>query len=309
MPVPGRLRPRADAMEPVATQADEGSVYRYHLLRGALERFQKNLAQLDEIQLAEARHRASRTFSMESLVLTTPEARSVVIDRQRLDAAVDEVASRYPDEQGFLEDLAANGLDLTTLRSALYRELVFDAVLQRVGSHRPAINDLDMRIYYELNQDRFRIPERRTARQILITINPEYADNTRAVAAQRMADIATILQRKPGRFAELARRHSECPSALDGGKLGEIGRGQLFPELDSALLGLQAGAISPIVETEIGFHLLWCEKIHPSRQMPYTRAVADIRRLLDARNRRNCQKAWLTELMRQAEQPGVRNDA
>jgi hypothetical protein len=34
-------------MESIATQADEGSVYRYHLLRGALERFQKNLTQLD----------------------------------------------------------------------------------------------------------------------------------------------------------------------------------------------------------------------------------------------------------------------
>jgi peptidyl-prolyl cis-trans isomerase C len=246
---------------------------------------------------------------METLVLRTPEARAVVIDRQRLDAAVDEVASRYPDERGFLEDLETNGLDLTALRSALYRELVFDAVLQRVGSRRPAISDLDMRIYYELNQDRFRTPERRTARQILITINPEFADNTRTAAAGRIADIASRLQRKPGRFAELARRHSECPSALDGGKLGEIGRGQLFPELDSALFGLQAGMISPVIESEIGFHLLWCEKIHPSRQLPYTRAMADIRRLLDARNRRNCQKAWLTERMRQAEQAGVRNDA
>jgi peptidyl-prolyl cis-trans isomerase C len=294
-------------MEQVATPVEDSTVYRYHLLRGALDRFQKNLAQLDEAQLAEARSRASSTFRIESLVFGTPEAREVVVDRQRLDAALEEVSSRYPDEQDFLADLAANGLDVETLRSALYRELVFDAVMQRVGARRPVINGIDMRIYYELNPDRFRLPERRTARQILITINPEFADNTRARAAERSAGIADLLQRRPGRFAELARRYSECPSALDGGKLGDISRGQLFPELDAALFGLQAGAISPAVETEIGFHLLWCERIHPARQVPYTKAAADIHRLLDARNRRNCQKAWLTELARQREKQGVRN--
>jgi len=292
-----------------AMRQEENAVYRYHLLRGALERFQKNLAQLDETELAEARKRAAGTFTIESMVLALPEAREVVIDRQRLDAALAEVSSRYPDAQDFRADLAANGLDETALRSALWRELVFDAVLQRIGSRRPSISDIDMCIYYELNQERFRIPERRTARQILITVNPEFADNTRTAALDRIGKIAASLAGRPGRFADQARRYSECPSALDGGKLGEIGRGQLFPELDAALFGLRAGEVSGVVETEIGFHLLQCEKIQQARLVPYARAAADIQSLLDARNRRNCQKAWLSKLKRQQEEQGVRNDA
>jgi peptidyl-prolyl cis-trans isomerase C len=280
---------------------DENAVYRYHLLRVALERFQKNLVQLDEAQMAEVRKRARRTFSIESLVLGTPEACEVVIDRRHLDAAVAEVSSRYPDAQEFHADLTANGLDETALRSALYRELVFDAVLQRIGSRRPSINDIDMRLYYELNRDRFRVPETRTARQILVTVNPGYADNTRAAAQARIEKIAATLAGRPGRFAEQARRYSECPSALDGGKLGEISRGQLFPGLDAALFGLRAGEISGVVETEIGFHLLLCEKIHQVREVPYARAASDIRKLLDARHRRNCQKTWVSELLRQQE--------
>jgi peptidyl-prolyl cis-trans isomerase C len=292
-----------------AMRQDENVVYRYHLLRVALERFQRNLTQLDDTQMVEVRNRASRTFSIESMVLGTPEAREVVIDGRHLDAAVAEVAARYPDRQGFHADLTANGLDETALRRALYRELVFDGVLQRIGSRRPSIHDIDTRLYYELNRDRFRVPEKRTARQILVTINPDYADNTRAAAQARIRMIASGLANRPGRFADQARRYSECPSALDGGKLGEISRGQLFPRLDAVLFGLRAGQISDVVETEIGFHLLLCEKIHRIRQLPYARAAADIHKLLDARHRRNCQKTWLSELVRQQEAQEVRNDA
>lgn len=298
-----------NAAERTNMNQDEDAVYRYHLLRVALERYRKNLTQLDAAQLAEARARAARTYRIESLVLDTPEARGVAIDRQRLDAAVAEVAARYPDAQEFHADLAANGLDESALRGALGRELAFDAVLQRIGARRPSINEIDTRLYYELNLDRFRVPETRTARQILVTINPDYAENTREAAQARIGKIAATLASRPGRFAEHARRHSECPSALDGGKLGEISRGQLFPELDAALFGLREGEISGVVETEIGFHLLLCEKIHPVRQLPYARAASDIHALLEERHRRNCQKTWLAELLRQRQTQEIRHDA
>jgi peptidyl-prolyl cis-trans isomerase C len=292
-----------------AMRQEENAVYRYHLLRVALEHFQRNLAQLDDNQLIEVRKRASKTFDIESLVLGTPEAREVVIDGQHLDAAISEVSSRYPDTQSFHADLTANGLDETALRNALYRELVFDAVLQRIGSRRPSVNDIDARLYYELNRDRFRVSDKRTARQILVTINPDYPDNNRVAAQARIGKIAATLANRPGRFAEQARRYSECPTALDGGKLGEIGRGQLFPQLDAALFELREGEISKVIETEMGFHLLLCEKIQPARQVPYARAAADIHTLLDTRHRRNCQKTWLSELVRKKKARGVRNDA
>jgi len=279
----------------------ENAVYRYHLLRVALERYGKNLTQVDDMHMAEVHRRAS--------VLETPEARDVIIDAQHLDAALAEVAARYGDAREFHADLAANGLDEPALRKALRRELVFDAVLQRIGARRPSISELDTRLYYELNRERFRVPETRTARQILVTINPDYPENTREAAQARIGKYAAVLAERPGRFAELARRHSECPSALEGGKLGEVARGQLFPGLDAALFRLMEGEISGVVETEIGFHLLLCEKIHPLRQVPFARAAPDIQKLLDERHRRNCQKAWLAELLRQRQPQEIRNDA
>jgi len=48
--------------------------------------------------------------------------------------AVEGVIGRYPGRETFLKDLNGNGLDETILRRALYRELQFDAVMEKVSS-------------------------------------------------------------------------------------------------------------------------------------------------------------------------------
>lgn len=270
--------------------------YRYHLLRGALERFSKNLAELDERQMAVARAQADKTWGLESLVLDSPEAGEIVIPSEQVDAAFAEVAGRYSDDKALYADLAANGLDEARLRQALYRELVFDSVMQRVAARRLKVSQIDARLYYELHPEKFSQPEQRTVRQILITVNEDFVENTRAAARARIGGIAAKLAVSPNRFADQARKHSECPSALDGGKLGTVSRGQLFPELDSVLFTMREGRISDVLETEVGFHLLWCEKILPARTLPFSRSEDAIRQLLDKRNQRNCQKAWLKRL-------------
>jgi peptidyl-prolyl cis-trans isomerase C len=168
--------------------------------------------------------------------------------------------------------------------------------MQRVGSRRPRVSPLDARIYYELHFDKFVTPEQRSARQLLITVNDAFEENLRAAARARIDNIAAGLRRNPRRFADQARRHSECPSALHGGKLGDIRRGQLFPQLDSALFAMREGQVSDVIETEVGFHLLLCERVTASRVLAFSSVEARITALLDGRNQRNCQKAFIKQL-------------
>ena len=52
------------------------------------------------------------------------------------------------------------------------------------------------------------------------------------------------------------------------------------------------------IETEVGLHILLCEKIKPGKRTSFSKAAPQIRTLLEERRRRNCQKAWLAELQR-----------
>jgi peptidyl-prolyl cis-trans isomerase C len=85
---------------------------------------------------------------------------------------------------------------------------------------------------------------------------------------------------------------------MEGGKLGDVKPGQLYQELDSVLFRMQEGEISEIVETELGLHILYCEKIKPAKRMPLSKAYPRIREHLQERQRRNCQKSYLAKLQK-----------
>ncbi len=62
---------------------------------------------------------------------------------------------------------------------------------------------------------------------------------------------------KGDNFAMLARLYSQDPgSAQKGGELGFFGRDRMVAEFEAAAFALKPGEVSPIVETEYGFHII-----------------------------------------------------
>ena len=57
-------------------------------------------------------------------------------------------------------------------------------------------------------------------------------------------------------FANLAKKHSRCPSGKEGGDLGEFGPGQMVPEFDSVVFSAERGVVRGPVKTQFGYHLL-----------------------------------------------------
>ncbi|NCB02266.1 MAG: peptidylprolyl isomerase [Spirochaetia bacterium] len=57
-------------------------------------------------------------------------------------------------------------------------------------------------------------------------------------------------------FASLAREYSTCPSKSKGGDLGWFSQGQMVKPFEEATLRLSIGALSGVVSTQFGFHLI-----------------------------------------------------
>jgi len=278
------------------TMNDNPQIDPYTLLRASLAFFKKPPAQLDAAQLHKAQRQAQREHQLESRVLQTPEAARVVIGSSELQEAFRQVRDRYGDEEEFLADLSHNQLDTEKLQRALYRECLVNAVLDLAGSKAPAISEVEIGIYYHEHPEKFVRPERREARHILITVNSDFPENSRDNAMEKISQIAAKVYKKPHKFAELALQYSECPTALQGGMLGAVTRGTLYPELDKALFLMRERQVSGIIETEIGFHILTCTRIERSETVSLKHAAPKIRKLLEDRSRRVCQRAWLAAL-------------
>ena len=72
-------------------------------------------------------------------------------------------------------------------------------------------------------------------------------------------DVCTDLKKqieKGSDFAEVARKHSTCPSGSTGGDLGEFGPGQMVPEFDKVVFEEEVGKVHGPVKTQFGYHLL-----------------------------------------------------
>ena len=268
----------------------------YALLRAALTLFKKTPDELQEAELRQAEVQANNEFKIENRILNTPEAGLVIISGKELQAAYREIRDRYEDDESFFNDLEKNHLNKDSLNAALYRQCRVNVVMELIGSRAPDISEVEIGIYYHLHPEQFSRPELREACHIFVSINPDYPENTRETAFSRMQEISGKLHKKPYKFAELALKHSECPTALQGGVLGLVPRGKLYPELDAALFSIKAGEVSQIVESEIGFHLVLCKQIQRAETLSLQKATPKIRQLMKERSRRTCQRAWLASL-------------
>ncbi|MBI5937791.1 MAG: nitrogen fixation protein NifM [Betaproteobacteria bacterium] len=274
----------------------EPNAVAYLVLKTAQNLYSRNPQELKPDEHERVMRMVGRQYELEERILATPEAHEVVVPEATLQAALAEIAGRYPDEVDFFNDLNDNGLSREGFISALEREIKVDAILEKVGARAAKVSDIDVDLYYHYHPEQFQRPETRRARHILVTVNDSIADNTREAALARIDAIAQRLAKEPKRFEEQALKHSECPTALHGGLLGEVKRGQLYPELDEALFAMQPGQVSGVIESSLGFHVLFCEAITPAGTLPIALVRDAVRARLESRRKKICQKVWLAGL-------------
>jgi peptidyl-prolyl cis-trans isomerase D len=83
-------------------------------------------------------------------------------------------------------------------------------------------------------------------------------DTTPAGKAKVKAKIDAIrAQVTPANFADMARKNSQDGSAQAGGSLGVFARGAMVKEFDQAAAALKPGQISPVVQTQFGYHIIY----------------------------------------------------
>ena len=272
------------------------SEHPYLTLKIAHELYRKPPERLEPAERHRVDKVAARQLKIEQRILATPEAAQVVLPASSVAQGVAEVRGRYTSEEEFAADLGKSGLDADSLRACIERDLKVDAVLDRVASLAAAVSATDIEIFYLMHRERFTRAENRTLRHILVTINDSLAGSDKPSARRHIDSIRARLLKSPERFAEQALKHSECPTATNGGLLGTMKRGQLFAELEPAAFALAPGELSAVLESPLGFHVLHCVAVEAACELPLTAVREKIRAHLQESRRRASQKDWIAGL-------------
>ncbi|MBP5341577.1 MAG: peptidylprolyl isomerase [Bacteroidales bacterium] len=98
------------------------------------------------------------------------------------------------------------------------------------------------------------IPERYEFSEI--EIQPEISEAERDRVRTQLAELRERVL-KGEKFSMLATLYSQDPgSAKKGGELGFFPRGRMVSEFEAAAFALKPGEVSPIIETQFGFHII-----------------------------------------------------
>ena len=117
------------------------------------------------------------------------------------------------------------------------------------------IPDDQLQAQYKRNIQDYAVPERVHVEHILLnTVNKPDAE---VEEIRKKAQDILAQAKKGANFEDLAKKYSEDPGTKDkGGDLGWIVHGQTVAEFEKAAFSLPKGAISDLIKTQYGFHIL-----------------------------------------------------
>ncbi len=133
-----------------------------------------------------------------------------------------------------------------------------------------ALNEQDLKTYFEQNTTRLGGQEERRASHILIAVPKGAPAAERDKAQAKAQELLAAVKKAPDSFAELARKNSQDPgSAVNGGDLDFFTRGAMTKPFEDAAFSLKKGEMSGLVETEFGFHIIKLTDLKSPKQRTF----------------------------------------
>ncbi|WLT08808.1 peptidylprolyl isomerase [Bartonella apihabitans] len=132
----------------------------------------------------------------------------------------------------------------------------------------PEASEEDCKAFYDRDPSRFSTETIWQVRHILVSANPK---DKKAFdqAREKAYAILEQVKKNPQNFATIAKDISSCPSAAEGGNLGQITRGSTVPEFENALKkAKKTGLLMQPIESRYGYHIVEINQIIPGEILP-----------------------------------------
>ena len=239
----------------------------------------------DEQNLARAKEDTVRGFILETLARDYAVKNHITVDKNEVDAEVDKIRGRYPDEFSFRRALTDENVSIDKWRSELEFTVLQKKIFDKITSSLPEPTEAELKAEYDPKKPEFNKPARVRLRQIVL----EKEDDAKRILEELS---------NGGDLAKLAKKYSIAPEGSNGGDTGWIEKGTL--EVFEPAFKMNVGTRSKVLKSPYGFHIYEVIKKEPEARLSFADAKAKIRaRLMEARSQKAF-TAWLEENIRKA---------
>ena len=206
------------------------------------------------------------------LLAQESRARKIAVVDADVDGRLGDMRKGFANDEAFKQGIAAQGLTMDQLRTQARTSIEVAKVIDAEVTVKVTVQDAEVSTFYQRYPERFKQGESVRASHILIGV-PAKATPAQKTEAKTKAQAVLKQVRGGADFAAIARAQSQDPgSAPNGGDLGFFPKGQMNPQFEDAAFALEPGAVSAVVETPFGYHII---KVH-ERRAPRTAPFAEV---------------------------------
>jgi len=174
--------------------------------------------------------------------------------------------------------LKQENMTMADLRRQLERTMLVQRVQQTEIMQKLQVTETELKTYYDAHKDEFATTPQITLREITVAV-PVTAQGINVAqddAAKAKAEEVRAKAVAGEPFARLAADHSDSGSKANGGLVGPLSKSDLSEELQKAVAGLAAGAITPVTRTTRGYQIIKIEALQDTTTKPFEEAKNEI---------------------------------
>jgi len=253
-------------------------------------------------KMTKARAQILNQMIEDKLVLQEAKAKKVPVSEEELNRKLADFKRRFRTEKDFDLFLDSQGMTLTKLKDH-YRDMI---AIQKIQSaevrSRVIVSPLEAKRYYDEHVKDFTSPE--SFHVLTITIRKHTQDDktkTQAVdPQQKLESLRSSVLHGTLSFSEAAQKNSEDTHAEEGGDMGFMSKGQFIPQLEEAIFKLKPGEVTPVLETEIGYHIFQLVEVQPEHTKSFDESRDQIENIIYSEKSRKRFEDWVAQLRKNA---------
>ena len=226
---------------------------------------------------------------------------NIVISEEEVRQSIEEVKKQNKlSQEALVAALLTQGLTFDQYKAQLKEQLERLRLMSQEVKSKIQVTEREVREYYEANKTQFREENSYRARHIFFKVDKNASNEQIKKVMAKAADVIAEARTNPD-FAGLAKKYSDDPNAAtDGGDLGTFKKGDMLPEIESAVIGMNPGEISDLVTTTAGFHIIKLEEKGQDTIKPFDSVKGAIDELLYRKKSEERFTQWAEELRKSA---------
>jgi parvulin-like peptidyl-prolyl isomerase len=209
-----------------------------------------------EIRLRQARKEVLEQLIEEKLLQKVASRFGIKIEKEDIDKTMERIRQEgFKSDDQMKKDLAANGFTMEGYRHFLTAQIRRARIIEALIKPDVSMAENKLREYYESHASNYISPGVKVS-QILIQVPPEATAKDWQTAKKKMEMVLQGLK-SGNTFEKMAALYSDdAASARSGGDLGFFTKGEMVPMLEQVVFNMEVGAVSGVIQSSQGLHLL-----------------------------------------------------